>query len=311
MALTREERSSLIATLDKCDAALADKPTLSKIFGGKWRTRFREQILGVDSFVDAVFPEAYFASNYIDFPDDYQQRIEDGATIMLTGLKGRARSDFFSRIKCRDPASATEELLLARGFFRKFGEIDLQLGNPAAPRAEFNVDIQGQTIAVEARGLRNSRIVQELNDRSWRSGKHYWISTDPEIGKPKRVRKALVEKILESAKDLPRIIILSSYSPFDDLDGINIARQMAIKPESFDLPQINFPLAIVYASHRLLQGLWFNSSVVNRLQFSRNTQDAIIAAIRESIYSRTDGVFLHDGLSEEEHNSLLWNHYQQ
>ena len=57
MALTREERSSLIATLDKCDAALADKPTLSKIFGGKWRTRFREQILGVDSFVDAVSPK--------------------------------------------------------------------------------------------------------------------------------------------------------------------------------------------------------------------------------------------------------------
>lgn len=311
MVLSQQERNSLIERLDQCDAALADKPTLGKIFGGKWRTNFREQILGVDSFVDAAFPEAYFAPCLIDLPDDYQQRIEEGATIMLTGLKGRARSDFFSRIKCRDPASATEELLLARGFFRKFGEIDLQLGNPAEPRAEFNVDIQGQTIAVEARGLRNSRIVQELNDQSWRSGKHYWISADPEIGRAKRVRKALAEKMLESANDLPRIIILSLYSPFDALAGINIARQMAIKPESFDMPQTKFPLAIALASHRLLQGIWFNRSVVSRLQFSRNTQDDIIAAIRESMYPRTDGVFLHDGLSDEEHNSLLWNPHQQ
>lgn len=311
MVLTQEERSDLISCLDKCDAALADKPTLSKIFGEIWRAEFREQVLAVDSLVDAAFPEAYHAPCRDDLPSDYQQRIEEGANIMLTRLKGRARSDFFSRIQCRDPASATEELLLARGFLRKFGEIDLQLGNPAEPRAEFNVPIQGQTIAIEARGLRNSRAVQELNEQSWRSGKHYWLSTDPEIGKPERTRKALAEKMLESASGLPRIIVLTLYSSFDALTGINIARQMAMQPESYNIPWAKFPLAIALASGRLLQGIWFNSTVLNELQFSENTKDDIVAAIRDSLYPRTDGVFLHDALSEEDHNALLRNRHQQ
>ena len=231
MALTEEERIYLIERLDKCDAELADKPNLRKIYGKIWRAKFREQILAVNSLVDAGFPDGYYAP-CLDMPVDYQQRIEEGATIMLERLRGWACRDFFSRMQGRDSASAIEELLLVRGFFNKFGEIKLQKGNRSEPRSEFDVTIQGYTIAIEARGLRNSKIVQKLNDDSWHSGRHYWLSADPEIGKSIRVQRALAEKILESAEYLPRIIILSIYSAFDTLNGIDFARQMALSPEN-------------------------------------------------------------------------------
>lgn len=308
MALSQEETNCLTATLDKCDAALTDKPTLSKIFGNTWRARFREQVLASDSYVDVAFPEAYHAPCLVDRPPDYQQRIEEGATIILTKLKGWARKDFFSRLQCREPASATEELLLARGFFNKFGDIETSQGNRAASRPEFTVFIDGHTIAVEARGLFNSRTVQKLNEGSWRRGQHYWISTDPTIGNSFRARKALVEKLLESADDLPQITVLTLYSAFELLTCLTLARQMALKPESFGIPQEKFPLAIALASDRLLQGIWFNNSVEERLCFSGDTKEDIRAAIKNSLYPRTDEVFLHEEMSDEEHDSAVWKH---
>jgi hypothetical protein len=293
MALTQEERNNLAETFVMCETALADKPTLKKIFGKTWRVEFHKQILAADSLMNVAFPEAYYAPCLIDVPSDYQQRIEEGATIMLTILKGWARNEFFSRLQQRDSTSATEELLLARGFFNQFGRIEWQIGNRAARRAEFTVFIQGHTIAIEARGLRNSKVIQELNENSWRSGQRFWLSTDPDIGKSKRVRKALAEKMLESTDNIPRIIVLSLYSAFDVPNGISVASQMALEPQSFDIPQTKFPLAVVLVSSRRLQGLWFNRSIVERLCFSRNTQDEIVAAIKNSFYPREDGVFLH------------------
>ena len=308
MALSQEEMNCLAATLDKCDAALADKPTLSRIFGNTWRARFREQVLAVHSLVDVAFPEAYYAPCLIDTPPDYQQRIEEGATIILTKLTGWARKDFFSRLQSREPASATEELLLARGFFKKFGDIEPSQGNRAASRPEFTVFIEGHTIAVEARGLFNSRTVQKLNEDSWRSGQHYWISTDPSIGNSIRARKALAEKLLESADDLPQITVLTLYSAFEVSTCLTITRQMALRPESLGIPQEKFPLAIGLVSDRLLQGIWFNHSVEERLCYSGDTKDDIRAAIKNSLYPRADGVFLHEEMSDEEHDSVIWKH---
>jgi len=293
MALTEEEKNSLAASLARCDSALADKLTLRKIFGRTWRANFRKQILAANSLVDVEFPEAYYAPCLIDIPRDYQQRIEEGATIMLTILKGWARNEFFSRLKHRDPASATEELLLARAFFNQFGRIEPQLGNRAVSWAEFTVFIQGHAVAIEARGLRNSRVVQTLNENSWRCGQRYWLSTDPEIGNSIRVRKALAEKMLESADNLPRIIVLSLYSAFDISNGIIFACQMALEPESFNITQTKFPLAVALALNRRLQGLWFNHSVVERLRLSKDIQADIVTAMKCSFYPREDGVFLH------------------
>jgi len=283
----------LAATLYKCNSALADKQTLKKVFSGTWRANFRKQILAADSLMDIAFPEAYYAPCLIDMPPDYQQRVDEGATIMLTKLKGWARNEFFSRLQKRDSASATEELLLARGFFNQFGNIEPQMGNRAARRPEFTVFMQGHTVDIEARGLRNSKIVQELNESSWRCGQPYWLSTDPDIGKSKRVRKALAEKMLESSDNILQIIVLSLYSAFDISDGLIFARQMALVPKSFNIPQTKFPLAVALALNRRLQGFWFNHSVVERLRLSKDIQDDIVTAMKCSFYPREDGVFLH------------------
>jgi len=306
MPLGEKERDHLQIVLRKCDMALADKPTLASIFGRKWRTDFAVRVLSVHSLADAVFPEAYHAPCLTDMPADYQQRLEEGAAILRARLRGQAWAQFVSRIRDRDAASATEELLLARGFATEFGDIGLPSGNPAAPRPEFTVSIGTHRVAIEARGLRNSRRVQQLNDRSWRSGQYYWISADPSIGNPGRVRKALAEKMLESADDFPRISVLTLYSAFDALAAFDLARQMALRPASFNIPQEKYPLAVALASHRLLQGIWFNDCVVQRIRYSRKIKERIRSAIKLSLYPRTDGVFLHEGMSDDEHNSAVW-----
>jgi hypothetical protein len=115
MPLNQEEQRDLEVVLDECDAALADKQTLSRVFGPRWRAEFRKRALTVDSLLDVGFPEAYYAPRLNDMPPDYQQRIEEGISILWTRLNGRDRKDFVSRLRDREPASATEELLLARG----------------------------------------------------------------------------------------------------------------------------------------------------------------------------------------------------
>lgn len=229
-------------------------------------------------------------------PPDYQQRIEEGATIMLTILKGRARKEFFLRLQHMDSASATEELLLARGFSNQFGIIRPQPGNRATPRSEFIIVVQGHTIAIEARGLRNSQVVQNLNEISWRCDQHYWLSTEPNIGKSVRVRKALAEKMLESSDNIPRVIVLTLYSAFDFFNGINLARQITLKPEGFKIPREKFPfaVAVVTASNRQLQGIWFNHTVMEKFCFSKKTKDDIATAIKNSFYLREDGIILNE-----------------
>jgi hypothetical protein len=293
MALTDEERNGVAASLDRCDAALAGKPTLGRVFDRTWRTDFRKQVLAADSLVDAAFPEAYYAP-CLDLPPDYQQRIEEGASILLAKLDARAWKDFVSRIQGRESASALEELLLVRGFTQELGTIELPLGNRAMPRPEFTVAIEGHQIAVEARGLMNSRNVQQLNDDSWRFGQHYWISADAAIGDPARVRKALAEKMLESSDGSPRITVLTLYSAFDFENARDTAREMALRPASFNIPQEKYPLAVGLALHRLLQGIWFNDSVVQRLGFSAEIKERIRTAIKNSLYPRQDGVSLTD-----------------
>jgi hypothetical protein len=269
-----------------------------------WRAEFRKRILNVDSSLDVGFPEAYYAPCLIDVQSDYQQRLDEGAAIFLARLKGQARQDFVLRLRSREPASATEELLLARGFVKEFGDIEPPLGNRAAPRPEFTVSIGAHRVAVEARGLMNSRRVQQLNDNSWRSGQHCWVSADPTIGDPIRVRKALAEKMLESADDSPRITVLTLYSAFDALGGIDVARQMAVRPERFGIPQAKFPLAVALASHRWLQGIWLNDSVAQRLGFSEDIKSHIRAAIGSSLYLRADGILLQEGMSTQEESVI-------
>jgi hypothetical protein len=152
----------------------------------------------------------------------------------------------------------------------------------------------------------NSRTVQQLDENSWHSGRRYWVSADPTIGDPTRIRSALAKKMLESADDSPRITVLTAYSAFDGLAAIDVGRQMAMKPESFEIPQARFPVAVAVGSSRWLQGIWFNDAVVQRLAFSGDTKERVRAAVKASFCPRVDGILLHEGMSDQEHSSAIW-----
>lgn len=82
MPLGTSEIDYLSDVLDKCDAGLGDKPTLSEIYDPSWRDSFRRQTLSADCMADVSYPNAY-AVHVLElfYPADYQKRIEDGVAV--------------------------------------------------------------------------------------------------------------------------------------------------------------------------------------------------------------------------------------
>lgn len=217
------------------------------------------------------------------------------------------QNNLIKRLQGVGSCSAEEELLLVWGFALEFGvdAIKGPIGNKDKPRPEFIVCIEHQNVSIEAKGLLDSKEVRELNEFSKRSGQYYWISVDPSIGDPSHVRGALVQKILKSIVHSPCIIVLTLYGPFDFLAGIDLARQMAITPFKFGISEEAYPLADALVFQRLIQGVWFNDSEVQKIDFDRETRDRIRKALQNSFYPRDDGVFFHEGMTDDDHNATV------
>lgn len=311
MPLNEDQKKHIQKNLDKCDAALADKPKLASIYCPKWRQEFRQKALGVSALGDILYPEAYGATYFEDlgkFPRCYQQSLEEGASVLLPKLIKSDRNGLIKRLRETSPASGTEELLLARGFALQFGvdSIEAPQSDPSKPRPEFIVNISGKKIEIEATGLLDSPQVQQLNQLARSLGKNYWISVDSSIGDPKRVRRAMAKKILESVRHTPFIIVLTLYSGFDFAVGFDLARQMALCPGNFRIPETQYPLAVALASdHRRILGVWFNSVVLKRESIDDLTKERLRSAIKQSFYLCTDSVFFDESMSEDDHDKML------
>lgn len=314
MPLTEEQKQYLVKNLDNCDAALADNPVLASIYCPKWRQEFRQKALRANEFGDILYPEAYGAPHFEDlrqFPRCYQQRLEEGARILLPKLITSDRNGLITRLRGNsrnNPASGAEELLLARGFALQFGtdSIEVPQSDSSKRRPEFIVNISGKKIEIEAKGLLDSQHVQQLNQSARTLGQNYWISLDSSIGDPKRVRRALAKKIFESAHHSPCIIVLTLYSGFDFPVGFDLARQMALCPGHFRIPETQYPLAVALASdHRRILGVWFNSTVLERESIDGLTKERLRSAVRQSFYACTDSVFFDESMSEDEHEKML------
>jgi hypothetical protein len=76
-------------------------------------------------------------------------------------------------------------------------------------------------------------------------------------------------------------------------------------PEEQHLSEEQWALAIALVSGGSTLGAWFNSTVRNRLSIDSTTQERIREAIKNSFYPREDGVFFHEGMSDEEHKSAI------
>ncbi len=301
--------------LEKCDEGLKEKPKLASIYNQTWRQKFRKKLLEAKTLSDFSFPGAYGGPYFFEglgfYPQDYQDRLEEGANILLPKVNKSDKDNLIKRLRGDVPGygSAEEELLLARGFALEFGKdaIHVHTGPKNEPHPEFLVSVEGQPIAIEAKGLLDSKTVQDLNKFSINSGRYYWIFVDPSIGDPSHVRGALAKKILKSSIHSPCVIVLTLYGAFDFVAGIDLARQMAITPSQFEIPEQTFPLAValIMSMSRLIQGVWFNFSVVQRIGISQQTKERIRTAIKNSFWPRPDGVFLHEEMTDCEHNKAV------
>lgn len=310
MPLTEDQKQDIQKDLDKCDAVLADKPVLASIYCPKWRQEFRQKALRVNELRDILYPGAYSAPLFESLGQlqpDYQSRIEEGAVILLSKLSKKEKNHLIKRLRDGCP-SAEEELLLARGFSIEFGKVAIVKpeSNQSQVRPEFIVRINNLELAIEAKGLLDSQQVQQLNQSARTLGQNYWISEDSSIGDPKRVRRALAKKILESARHSPCIIVLTLYSGFDFPVGFDLARQMALCPGYFRIPETQYPLAVALASdHRRILGVWFNSVVLERKSIDGLTKERLRSAVRQSFYACTDSVFFDESMSEDDHEKML------
>jgi uncharacterized protein YuzE len=298
--------------LDKCDEGLKDKPKLAFIYNQIWRKKFCKKLMEAKSLSDLSFPGAYGGPYFFEglgfYPQDYQNRLEEGANILLQKLNKSDKNNLVERLRGVGSCSAEEELLLARGFASQFevNAIEGPNGSFSSPHPEFYVSVEGHSIAIEAKGLLDSKTVQDLNEFSISSGQYGWISVDPSIGDESHVRGALVKKILKSSVHNPCVIVLTLYGSFDFLAGIDLARQMAITPSNFAIPEEAYPLAVSLVSGpRCIQGIWFNLSTFQRIGISEQAKEKIRTAVKNSFWPRPDGVFLYEGMSNCEHNKAV------
>lgn len=308
MPLTSEQKRCLESKLNKCDAALADKPMLASIYNQTWRQNFRNSVLAVDKLNDVKYPDTYAVPIFEGlFPPCFQYRLEEGASILLPKLKTFDRNNLINRMRETNCLSGEDELLLARGFANEFDEsaIHTPTGNASAPRPEFTVKVDKYEIAIEAKVLLDSQKVQQMNRAARQIDQNFWFCVDQSIADPQRVRNTLAKKVLKSTCHSPCIIVLTIYSGFDIPAGLDLARQIAITPDRFNISTEEYPFAVALVCDRLIQGGWFNSYVTERIRISDENKDRIRKALKDSFYSRNDGIFLHEGMTDEEHKAVL------
>lgn len=309
MPLDPEYREFVRKQLDECDAALDDKPNLSRVFDEPWRQAHRDKLLNADSPLDVSYPSAYAKPHQeLFYPPDYQQRLEDGAAVLMPKLDSGETNHLIARMRGAGCLSADEELLLARGFAEVFDADATSF--PAVPRGqdipEFQVAIGGHSVEIEAKGLMDEQEVRELNEHALRSGQLSWFSYSPTIGNLGRLRNAIARKLLSNTTGDARILVLTQYTAWiTPIEGIPLIRALATNPAQFEIPADKHALAIAHVTGRWIAGVWINDGVTQRLGLGEADRESIRRALKASFYERSGGVFFTEQQSEDEQNTMI------
>lgn len=311
VSLNPDYRRVVESMLDECDAAIVGKPQLAEIFSPEWRSAHRAKLLGAASDLDVWYPSSY-AKPHGDFnyPADWQNRLEEGAAVLLPKFDAAERNQFIARMRCEGGSclSAEEELLLARGFANEFGGSAISF--PQTVRGEdvpeFHVQIGETIVEVEAKGVMEEQAVRELNEYAIRSGQMSWVSTNPHIGDVGRLRAAIAKKLLSHTTGDIRVLALTQYTPWiDPFEAIPLIRTMATSPDTFNIPAEKHPLAITYVGRRWSIGIWLSNAVASRIGLDVTSRDRIRSALRGAFYPRSDGVFFDEATPESREGELI------
>lgn len=309
MPLDAAYRQFVDRQLDECDAALADKPNLAAVFDPEWRKQHRHKMLNAASPADVSYPSSYAKPhNDMFYPPDYQQRLEEGAAVLLPKLDAGEKKHLMTRMRGSGCLSAEEELLLARGFAREFGNDAISFPHVKKGQdvPEFHVAVADRTIEIEAKGLIDEQEVRELNDYAIRSGQNSWFTFSQSIGDIGRLRAAVAKKLLTKETGDARVLVLTQYTAWiKPTEGVPLIRTMAIDPDRFGIPANRHALAIAYVTGRWIAGVWFNASVAERVRLNTASWERVRSAIRGSFYPRADHVFFDESVGEQQEQKLI------
>ena len=310
MPLSEDDRKYVNNVLDECEKALEDKPALASIFDEGWRQELRSRLLSANGIRDVGFPTAYDAYHMQRIvPGDYQYRLDEGARIVLPKLSKGDRNHLIQRLSAGNGLSAEEELLLARGCALQFGEdvIKAPQAQKGQSRPEFLLRLGSIEIDIEAKGLLDSQQVRGLNEATIQAGQTCWITCDPAINDPRRVREAVLEKLRRPCQGQAKVVVLTQYTPWPELSqAIPLLRSMAVEPIAFELEPEQYALTIAFVSWRCLNAVWFNDSVAQAVGVDDDTREQIREAIKKSFYPRDDGILFNETMDEAAHHKLLW-----
>jgi hypothetical protein len=307
MGLSDEEKQFMESRLDKCDEALADKPTLASIFDADWRREFRQKALSDEKI---GYPTAYAAPVFGDsLPSDYQSRLEEGATVLLSKLCDADRNGLTSRLRGAGCVSAEEELLLARSFALEFGTDALvgPQGDISQTRPEFTVVAGGREIAIEAKGLLDSENIRLHWQAAQFVGNNFWVSPLDTLDQDlKRVENAIKKKTQQISGAGSGIVVFTQYTAWPPANmTANLIRKMALDPGAHGINEPHTVLAVTYVGYRFIQGVWFNPHAARRCCIESALRERLRRALKDSFYPRPDGVFFDELMDDTTHESML------
>jgi hypothetical protein len=308
----------MVSWIAKYDDALADKPFLAPVYDTIWRQKIHTRLLtpGNVCYVGNAFGyQAPLLEACGLIRQGWQCKLEQGAEFLLPKLSDGERRHLTRRMQDRESTSAEEELLLARGFALEFGRDAVAVPQTPSdkPRPEFEVEADGHRVLVEAKGRTRAESVEREREfrRRVESLLGIQIQAPPPLDdKVDQWTKNTIFRTLrsKSERDSGFILVLSLYTLTEDggVTAISAISELAENPGNptcsrkspgdLNLSPEHWPLAIALVSGGSIWGVWFNSTVCERLGIGTGTQERIRAAIRNSFYSREDGVFLQEGM---------------
>jgi hypothetical protein len=285
--------------LDKCDAALADKPRLSAVFDPAWRAAFRAEVLAQPESAEVGYPTAYWLP-MMDvmspgmFPPRIQASIDAGLDVLWDQLSERERREFIGRIRVHDGMAACDELLAAAAFASEFGREAVR--SPTAARdqrkPEFFVECPPTRWAVECKLLLDNKEVRSFNAGMMQTGAGWVASLDPDHD-PNRMQWAVVEKVRRAQGGGPVVILLTSYTPWLMPEAMQaVIRRILSDFASIGLAESELPVGVACLTWTIVQGVWFSDTVCAAASIDAAMRERIRRAIVSGFVSRGDGALL-------------------
>lgn len=321
-----KEENPMSSWIAKYDTALADKETLASIYDNTWRRSIHLKLLtsGDICYLGNAFGyQAPFFEEEGLIPKGWQYRLEEGVKILMPRMSKREQGHLAIRMRDTESTSAEEELLLARGFAEVFGPeaIVLPQASSGSTKPEFEVNANGHLIMVEAKGRLIAKSLEQEREQMRKIESMHDIRIEASTFDDKidewiknKIYKTLKKKAI---RNKGFILVLSIYTfPSDLCAIIDMVREFTENPGNpvffrknsgdLNLPEEHWALAIALVFQGIIQGVWFNTNVCDRLSINTATQEQIRMGIKKSFYPRQDKIFFDEKMTNKEHKSAIY-----